>query len=559
MAEQELLAPDARAPSALQSANARKPFGLAAAQGFIKQPAVLKSLPALGMVSILALAGAAWWSFQTPAQRPLFEGLADADKSAVADALQSGGIAYTINRDTGGIQVGEDDVHRARMLLAGQGLPKAAPGGDALISALPMGSSRAVEGETLRGAREADLARTIEAIDAVKSARIHLATPEPSIFVRDNVAPAASVMLTLQNGRTLSATQVRAIKHLVASSVPSMSPDQVSIVDQTGQLLSQSDANGDNAAFQLQLQMEDRYRQALVALLAPMVGQGNFTAELHVDIDQSESQSTRESYPKDDRALRTEEGNKTTSATSTPPAVGIPGALSNQPPQATTVATQPGGQQTTLASTSAAGESAETFTRSFDVGREISVTHQPVGKLRRLTVAVAIRDVKGAKPRKPAEMASLEALVKGAVGFDQARGDVVAISARPFVETEAAVENIWDAPWFMFAVRQVGALIVALLVLLFIGRPLLKALRARAAASQAAQVATALDQSAGSIAIKGAAAPTGATDPYAVTLEMIENAPSYAERATLVRGFVRQDPVRASMVVRQLMGENASG
>jgi flagellar M-ring protein FliF len=557
MAEQELLAPDARAPSALQSAHASKPFGLAAAQGFMKQPALLKSLPALGAVSMLALAAAAWWSFQTPAQRPLFEGLADADKSAVADALQSGGIAYSINSDTGGIQVGEDDVHRARILLAGQGLPKAAPGGDALISALPMGSSRAVEGETLRGAREADLARTIEAIDAVKSARIHLATPEPSIFVRDNVAPAASVMLTLQSGRMLSAAQVRAIKHLVASSVPSLSPEQVSVVDQTGQLLSQADANGDNAAFQLQLQMEDRYRQALVALLAPVIGQGNFTAELHVDIDQSESQSTRESYPKDDRALRTEEGNKTTSATSTPPAVGIPGALSNQPPQATTVATQPGGQQASPAPT--AGESAETFTRSFDVGREISVTHQPVGKLRRLTVAVAIRDVKGAKPRTPAEMASLEALVKGAVGFDQARGDVVAISARPFVETEAAVENIWDAPWFMFAVRQVGALIVALLVLLFIGRPLVKALRARIAASQAAQIAADADRSAGSIAIRGTAAPTAATDPYAVTLEMIENAPSYAERATLVRGFVRQDPVRASMVVRQLMGDNASG
>lgn len=562
MADQEILTNDALVPA--NAAGVPQPFrltgGFSDLRNLTRQPAVQRALPAIAGVSALALAAAAWWGLQSPAQRPLFEGLAENDKAAVTEALSTASIAYSINRDTGSITVGEDDVHKARILLAGQGLPKAAPAGDAMIAALPLGSSRAVEGETLRGAREADLARTIEAIDAVKSARVHLATPEPSIFVRDNSTPAASVMLTLQPGRTLSEAQVRAIRHLVASSVPSMRPDEVAVIDQSGALLSQQDANGDNAAFQLQLQMEDRYRQALTALLAPMVGQGNFTAELHVDMDPSESQSTRETYPKDDRALRREEGNKTSAGAATPPAVGIPGALSNQPPQATTVATQPGGQQTVpAAAAGAAAQSAETFNRSFDVGREISVTHQPVGRVRRLSVAVAIRDPQGAKPRSKAEMAALDALVKGAVGFDAARGDVVAISSRAFVDPEAATVSWWDRPLTMMLLRQGGALLVALLILFFVGKPMLAGLRKRKAARDEANALEEqlLSATRPNAAGKKALGSASDADRNRVTLDMIEAAPSYSARADLVRDFVRQDPERAAVVVRQLVKEGA--
>jgi flagellar M-ring protein FliF len=517
-------------------------------RGIARQPAIRKALPLLGGVAAIGIASLAWWSLQSPSQRPLYEGLGDADKGAVATALQSSGIAYTIDRDTGGVAVNEDDVHKARMLLASQGLPKSAPSGDAIIASLPMGSSRAVEGETLRGAREADLARTIEAIETVKIARVHLATAEPSVFVRDAAAPAASIMLTLEQGRTLSDAQVRAIKHLVAASVPSLTPEQVSIVDQSGALLSQSDVGGDNAAFELQLQMENRYRQALIALLGPMVGPGNFTTELHVDVDQTESQSTRESYPKDDRALRLEEGNKTSSLATIAEAVGIPGALSNQPPAASQLTNQ-APPSSPSGTPSSGNQSAETYARKFDVGREISVTHEPVGKVRRLSVAVALRDVKGAKKRSVAEMASIEALVKGAVGFDATRGDVVALSARPFAEPDIEVENFWDAPWFMVAIRQLGAIIVALLALFFIGRPLLKALR---------KFANAEEPEAGSVDMS-ALAPTRRADQSPITLDMIESAPSYADRATLVRDFVKQDPDRATVVVRQLMKESGNG
>lgn len=525
-------------------------FRLSSMRDIVAQPAVYRALPMLGGMTALLLAGAAWYSFQSPTQRAVFEGLADNDKAAVADALQSAGIAHAIDRSTGAVTVGEDDFHKARMMLAAQGLPKAAPSGDAMLGALPMGASRAVEGETLRGAREADLARTIEAIDSVKTARIHLAVPEPSPFLRDQSAPAASVMLTLQTGRTLSEAQVRAIGHLVASSVPGMGADQVSIVDQSGALLSQRETLDDRNLAQ-QAQIEDRARRAVASLLAPMVGPENYSVEIHADLDPSESQSTRETYPKDDRALRREEGNKTSGSSTAPSAIGIPGALSNQPPLATQVASAPGGTltapvQAQAQTPSASGSSDETYARSFDVGREISVTHQPTGRLRRLSVAVALRDVKGAKTRTPQDIAGIETLVKGAVGFDATRGDVVAIASRPFAET-APVEAVafYDKPWFMTVVRQVGALLGALLAFFLVGRPILKALRGRAErGKQESEIATNL------LGVAAKRPP--------ITLDMIEAAPSYEARANLVRDFVRQDSVKAANVVRELMAKNAN-
>jgi flagellar M-ring protein FliF len=515
------------------------PARLEPLRAFVDQPAVRRSLPAIGTASALAIAALAWWSFQTPPQRSLFEGLTDADKSAVVSALEASGIGYSIDRGTGAVQVGEPDLQRARILLAGQGLPKAAPAGDALIANLPLGSSRAVEGETLRAAHEADLARTIEAIDSIKTARVHLATPEPSPFVRDQKPAAASVMLTMQNGRTLSEAQVRAVRQLVASSVNGLSPDQVSVVDQSGALMSREGLSSDDRNFELQLQAEERFRQALATLLTPVLGSGNFTAEVHADIDLSESQSTRESFPQNDRALRSEEGNKTTSlASAAASAIGIPGALSNQPPPASQVSTTPP-QQPGAASSGPGGASTETYARSFDVGREISVTHQPQGRLRRLSVALAVNE--GAKKRTPAEITAIEDLVKGAVGFDAARGDIVVVTSRPFAPIEESSAGFWDSPWFLPLVRQAGALIAALLAFLFIGRPLIKAMRGKAESGSAAD-----DFGVGSRS--GVAPPR-----QPVTLDMIETAPSYETRAELVRNFVRQDRDKAAIVVRQLV------
>lgn len=514
------------------------PSRLEPLRAFIEQPAVRRSLPAVGTLSALAVAALAWWSFQTPPQRSLFEGLTDADKSAVVSALQASGINYSIDASTGTVDVGENDLQRARILLAGQGLPKAAPAGDALVANLPLGSSRAVEGETLRAAHEADLARTIEAIDSIKSARVHLATADPSPFVRDERPAVASVMLTMQPGRTLSDAQVRAIQHLVSSSVSGLSPGDVSVVDQSGALMSRDGSSPDDRNFDLQLQAEGRYRQALATILTPMLGAGNYTAEVHADIDQSESQSTRESYPKDDRALRSEQGNKTSAAGNPDAAAGgIPGALSNQPPPASQVSNKPPAPQA-AAQGQGDSQSTETYSRSFDVGREISVTHQPEGRLRRLSVAVALNEAD--KKRTPAEIAAIENLVKGAVGFDATRGDLVIVTSRPFVPVEEITAHFWDSSWFLPLVRQLGALVAALLAFLFVGRPLMKSLR-RGASSAAQESGDANGEGSAQRALPR------------VTLDMIETAPSYEARAELVRNFVRQDREKAAMVVRQLV------
>jgi flagellar M-ring protein FliF len=518
-------------------------------RSFSAQPAVRRSLPVVGVVGSLSLAALAWWGFQAPAQQALFTGMSEIDKASVSQALQTSGISYTLDRDTGNILVAEDSIHKARMLLAAQGLPKAAPTGDAILATLPMGSSRAAEGEALRGAREADIARSIEAIDSIKAARVQLAVPEQSVFLRENQSPSASVMLTLQQGQSLSTSQVRAIRHLVASSVANMQPDNVSIVDQSGALLTQMDISADNAAFALQVQIEDHYRKAIQDLLSPVIGRDNFSTELHIDVDSTESQSTRETYPKNDAALRREEGNKSnTPVGTTSTAGGIPGALSNQPPTTPQLSTQSSNSRGTTNGVSGVGgtQSAETYARNFEVGREISVTHQPVGKIRRLSAAVIVRASKDAKRPSAADTASLEALIKGAVGYDATRGDLVVVNSRDFSSVEPAKVNFWDKPWFLTLVRELGALIVAGLVLFFVGRPALKHFKQRL--NEQLAIGNGLESN-----------PKGGILDQPVTVDMIEATPRYADRADLVRQYVKQDTDRAGKIVQNMMEDSGNG
>ena len=541
--------------------------------GFIKQPAVAKSLPLLGLLGTVAVAGAAWLALREPPQRDLFRGLPDADKSAVAQVLDQNGLAYDFD-NSGAMTVAEDDYFKAKMMLAAQGLPKSAPDGNSMIDSLPMGASRAVEGEKLRSAREMDLARTIEAIDSVESAKVHLAIEPPSVFLRERSKPSASVMLRLASGRTLTDAQVSAIVHLVASSVPELNPADISVVDQNGRLLSNNDSNAaDDRQMALQTRMEDRYRQSVIALLTPILGDGKFSTEVHAELNFAERQATRETYPQDEARLRSETG----SWQSDPrgqgngaggEASGIPGALSNQAPVNPTVTqTNPNGQavsQGTMSAQSAAQpatpgspplKTEETFNRSFELGREVSVTKDAIGTVKRLSVAVALDNGADGKPRSAQEIAALEALVKGAVGFDQARGDVVALSSRSFVKAEEVKAPWYEAGWISPLVRNLSALAVALLVIFGIGRPLLK--RRAAAQEAAAEQSAAEGQKIGreistEITRQAAVAPDGSK---AVTLDMISSTYDYAQRADLIRNFVKQDPDRAALVVRDLLKE----
>lgn len=527
---------------------------------FGAQPAVAKSLPAIGLIVALGLAVMIWMAFSAPAGRSLFSGIADADKAAVVEALGSAGIAYELDQATGTLTVSEGNYHEARMLLASQGLPKSAPDGNEMISSLPLGASRAVEGERLRAAREVDLARSIEAIDVVDSARVHLAVEQPSVFLRDRSERAASVILTLQPGRVLGAEQVQAIVHLVASSVSGLAPEHVSVVDQSGKLLSSGTGSASSAAAErrvaMQAAVEERHREALAALLTPIVGAGNFTAEVHADLDFSETQATRESFPKDASTLRSEERSWTGSRQEDE-AIGIPGTLANQAPIATTVAAAPGGKldpDTPGVEDEAAAiaKTAENYARNYAIGREVSVSREAPGEVQRLSVAVALKQPEGGA-RTPQELAKIDALVKGAIGFNQARGDVVALSQSNFAAVPETARKWWDASWVALLARNLSALAIAAIVIFGIARPLMRkgALPLLGKAKAASAATTKEDVAAALVAERRAS-----EDAVDITLKMIEAAPSYEARAVLIRDFVRQDPARAALVVRDLLRDD---
>lgn len=524
------------------------------AKGLAAQPAVAKSLPAIGFVALIALAALLYMAFSAAPGRTLFSGLPDADKAAVVEALEGAGIAHSIDSGTGALTVSEEDYHQARMLLAGQGLPRGAPDGTEMMNDLPLGASRAVEGERIRASRQTDLARTIEAIDAVRSARVHIADQGQSVFVRDRAAPAASIMLTLEPGRTLSDGQVQAIVHLAASSVPGLNPEGVSVVDQNGRLLSRAGGSADSATSEserqigIQGQIQDRYRQAIAALLTPIVGAGNFTAEVHAEMDFSQVEASREAYPEASRALRQEQGAVSTETGSAASAVGgIPGALANEAPAPATAATDPNAPPVAVPGAAQETRRNEQYNRNYAVGREISVTRNQTGTVKRLSVAVALRNPEGGRALTRDELQAMENLVRGAVGYNQERGDSVAITARAFAAEEAgAVPAWWEELVNSPLARSLIGLLVAALVVFGLGRPLMK--RMSAASAKRAEEKSEVGQQ-----IAAALAGQAKSDGNQVTIDMIEAAPSYEARAALIRSFVRQDPARAALVVRDLI------
>nr|WP_245612271.1 flagellar basal-body MS-ring/collar protein FliF [Sphingomonas changbaiensis] len=511
------------------------------------QPAVKKSAPLIGLLGLLGSAALAWTLVATPPQKILFSGLSDADKAAASEALSQAKIDSHIDSQTGTLTVSADDYYKARMLLASQNLPKATPGGYAILDQLPMGVSRAVEGERLRQARETELAKSIEEIEGVTDARVHLAMPENTVFVRDNAAPSASVIVRLAGNHTLADAQVRSIINLVASSVPGMKPDAVTIVDGAGTLLTKPGGVGDGLGasderIDFQRRVEDKYREQLTQLLTPLVGAGNFSAEVQADVNLDETQATREAYGKEG-ALRAEQGNWTGNQSGPIPAEGIPGTLSNTPPPAAQVkagqAAAPSG-----AATPAPGgkvpdslKQSDQFSRAYELDKEVSVTRAVPGSLKRISVAVVLREPEGGKPRNPQEIAQITDLVRAAVGYDASRNDQVTVISRKFAgaSAEEAKAPWYDAGWFPVLARNLTALVIALLVI-FVGlKPMLKMF--------------------GKKRDQGGANDLGefAMSRPPVSVEALENAQGYEDKVKLVRDFTRDNPARAALAVKDMI------
>jgi flagellar M-ring protein FliF len=437
------------------------------------QPAVRRALP--WFLGAAALGGVALtWGLIAPApQRVLYTQLDDGERAQVVASLDKAGIAYAIDNSTGVLSVGEDDLYKARMVVAADG-GLALPDSNAGLNDLPLGASRTLEGERLRAARERELMLTIQEIDGVEAVRIHLAEANRSVFVREDSPPSASVMVRMARGRQLSESQVAAIVNLVAGSVPGMAAEAVRVIDQHGRLLSQKGGT-DTDRLELQGRMEDKLRAQLDQLLTPMLGAGMFTSEIQIELDLDEVTSARESYDKDG-VVRSETQAQSQNTASNQTAGGIPGVLSNTPPPASTVRAGAPQSSVTSAGATAQMNGESSATRTYELGREVSVANAAPGRVKRLSVAVAI--AQGAMEKsKPADIEQIKALVSAAMGVDPQRGDQVQVLVRPFEPVSEEALPFYEAPWFAMVVRSVVALLAVLLVLLIGVRPLLGALR----------------------------------------------------------------------------------
>ena len=440
------------------------------------QPLVRRAMPWLigaGALGAVALT----WSLLAPApQRILYSELNDGERAGVVSSLDKAGIAYAIDNQTGTLTVGQDDLYKARMLVAADGR-LANPDPTTALDNLPLGASRTMEGEHLRAAREHELMLTIQEIEGVESARVHLAEASKSVFVRDDAPPTASVMVRMAKGRQLADSQVAAVVNLVAGSVPGMSADAVRVADQRGRLLSQG-SNPDADRLELQGRLEDKLRAQLDTLLTPMLGMGNFSSEIQVELNMDQVTSARESYDKNGVVRSETQAQSQASGGPAGQAGGIPGALSNTPPPATIArpGAPLGGAPVAAPAPSAPANGESSATRTYELGREVSVANSAPGKIKRISVAVAISQ-DAMKKAKAADLEQLKALVSAAMGVDPARGDQIQVMVRAFEPVEAVSLAFYEAPWFAMVVRSVVALIAVLLVLLIGVRPLIRALR----------------------------------------------------------------------------------
>jgi flagellar M-ring protein FliF len=454
------------------------------------QPAFRRALPALIGTGALALMAVVYLAIAQGPQRILYAGLSDGERAKVVEALETGGIAYAIDNATGAITVSEDDVYRARMLVASDAGLAAPQGASEMLDAIPLGSSRTLEGERLRLARERELMLTIREIDGIEAVRVHLATPERSVFVRDTSPPSASVMLRLVSGRSLSERQVEAIVNLVSASVPGMTADAVRVVDQNGRLLSAiRDTELDGLT--LQREFEAKLQEQVASLLTPLLGEGNFSSQVQVKLNESEVTSARESYDKEG-AIRSESER---SATRVAPgaAGGVPGVPANTPPP--DAALVDGAPEGDAAAPEAGATPTDTETaseRQFELDREVAVTATRAGGLQKLSVAVAVSQ-EALVAASPLTAEQLQTLVSAAVGADAARGDQVEVVVSAFESTELEPVPFYEQGWFALAVRYGSALVATLLALLLVVRPLVSAVRGerkqKAAAKEAEEAA----------------------------------------------------------------------
>ncbi len=545
---------------------------------FTRSPATRQLLLLVGVAAAVALGVAVVLWSRGPNFGLLYSGLDQKDASAITQELQSTNTPYQLSADGSSIMAPAADLAGLRLTLAGRGLPQgtatssATPAGDS-----PFGMSDLAERTRYQQQLEADLGNTIGGLQSVRAARVHLALPKQSAFIRDSRAASASVLVTLYPGRQLDASQVAAIVHLVSASVPDLNASQVSVIDQQGQLLTTDpDSPGaiSDTRLRLATRIENTYAARIEQLLTPLVGPGRVHAQVYVDLDFSQTEKATETFDPKSAVMRSEQ-TSSEKRNSADASGGVPGALSNQPPNtvAQPTAAKPNagtpGAAASAATASASGpsESSSSATRNYELDRTISHVSDPAGRLTRLSVAVVVDDklVPGkatddgtppparSVPFNAQELQHLTDLTKNAVGFSATRGDSVSVVNQPFQHgpaIEALPEvPLWQRPGAMDLIKQGLGILIALLVAFGLLRPLLKGVL------RGDPSARALPMPAQKISVRVADDPQ---DEEPARLSGASNVLAYEQRIGVARRMVGENSKQVAQVVKNWVSEDAS-
>ena len=542
-------------------------------------PTVLATLTGIAAIGLFVL-------MQNPNMTTLYAAASDADKAKMFEALKNMGMQVDLDPATGEVTIPTEDYHQARISLAAQGLPEFSPDGFDAIDNLPLGASRSVESMKLKNVQEQELSRSIAEIRNIKAARVHLALPEKSVFIRNQMAPTASVFVTLKSGRELDQTQVRAITNLISASVPGMSQNDVSIIDQYGSLLSDApdDPNQILADNQLEYRMrlENIYRSRIQSLLAPIVGARNVSAQVNIEIDFTRKEISQELVDPEKTATLSEQNSLNVSAKKD--AVGIPGAISNQPPSEAEVS------QKDATAKNAGSEAKETFeTKSstnltnYEVSRKFETVTEASNVISRIDAAILVRDQKVTDPDTGEEVyepiseklkAEIDQLIRSAIGLKAERGDSLTITSQQFnEEIIGTVINWYETKWFRSIIEYSLFVILIAVVAIGVVRPMLSRLlvptsstnsvmELYAEAETMADLATqrnenmkALEVEEGETldSIKAKLKPKGKSG---ISADLLDTANTYDDKVALVRMIVGDEAGRVANVFKQMMRQD---
>jgi flagellar M-ring protein FliF len=550
----------------------------------MQQPSVRRVLPLILMLVVLVVFALTYaWMHTTP-YRPVMPGLQEADQQAAYESLKTADFQPKIDPTTGQLTVPSNRFHEARIFLASQGLPKAgATGLDSLKDQSSMTTSQFMEQVKVNAAMEQELARSIMQIGSVQSARVHLATPKQSVFVRDRTPPKASVVLAPYQGRAVSASQVQAIVHLVSSSVPYLTPDHVTVVDNVGKLMTESATEQKlgltSAQEQHKQQMEEVYRNRIMQILSPMVGESNVRSQVNLTLDFTQSESTTEDFDNREKGPRTRSEVLAEDRAAVRSAEGIPGALANSPPPdpTTTNSTQVDANKGQAES---GNKLSSRSTRNFELDRTVRHVRSASGGIQKVSVAVIVNERPAPAPAKgvevdpnapksiafsPQEIEQMLQVVRGVVGFDPQRGDNVSVIPAKF-EVPTLLETM---PWYLEDTVQNGfksglVAISFIVFMLIVVRPIMRSMTAAKAIADEEKSQTAMadgELSAEDMKmiqigegesleeIKAKLKPKKSS----ISIDMLDTANTYDDKVALIRMLVAEDSGRVANVLKGMI------